>query len=398
MNKIKVIKTEKDYKDALELVEVLMCQDVIPESDEEEQLELLAKLIYDYESKEFPETFPSPVDAIKFRMDQCDLKQSDLVPYIGSKSRVSEVLSGKRQLTLNMIRDLESGLGIPAKVLIRKSEIENNVENYSNWDNRIISEMKNNGYFDDYPSYQSKEDLLSMFFSSSNKGNSCVMLRSVYRLSSAINERALRAWITKVVKNSQRIDAPKYKKDGITLDFMKNLIKLSAEEDGVLIAQEYLRSNGIILVIEPHLTGTYLDGATILNGEECPVIGLTLRHDRLDNFWFTLMHEIAHIFLHSNKDIDIFYDEIDGKTVDGIEKEADNLAGEIILPGQKWEISPARIVPSLMAARSLALELGVHVSLIAGQIRHRGNNYTYLSNIIKESKVRECFLNKKWKK
>jgi len=119
MDKIKIIKTEQDYKEALKLLEELMGRDPNPDSAEGEQLNLLTTLIQDYEAKAFPETLPDPIEAIKFRMEQVGLKPADLIPYIGSRSRVSEILSGKRQLTLDMIRALETGLGIPAEVLIQ---------------------------------------------------------------------------------------------------------------------------------------------------------------------------------------------------------------------------------------------------------------------------------------
>ena len=118
MDKIKVIKTEQDYQEALKLVEGLIGRDPNPESAEGEQLNLLSTLIQDYESKTFPATLPNPIEAIKFRMEQADIKPADLIPYLGSRSRVSEILSGKRSLTLDMVRALSDGLGIPAKVLI----------------------------------------------------------------------------------------------------------------------------------------------------------------------------------------------------------------------------------------------------------------------------------------
>src|SRR3989344_9658146 len=112
MIKIKVIKTEKDYEEALKLVEALVSRDPNPDSVEGEQLSLLSTLIEDYEAKEFPAVFPNPIEAIKFRMEQANLTPADLIPYLGSRSRVSEILSGKRQLTIDMIRALSEGLGI----------------------------------------------------------------------------------------------------------------------------------------------------------------------------------------------------------------------------------------------------------------------------------------------
>src|ERR1035441_2824883 len=102
MVEIKVIKTENDYRAALKSIEALVAKDPDPESTEGEQLELLSTLVADYESSYFPPTLPDPVEAIKFRMEQANLKPADLVPFIGSKSRVSEILSGKRKLTVEM--------------------------------------------------------------------------------------------------------------------------------------------------------------------------------------------------------------------------------------------------------------------------------------------------------
>ena len=405
MSKIKFIKTERDYEEALKFVEVLMSHDPDPDSDEGEQLAVLGTLIQDYESRSFPSTLPSQIDAIKFRMDQTNLKPADLVPYIGSRSRVSEILSGKRQLTLEMIRALEAGLGIPAKVLIQRPSIDSDtVDNseYQNWDNQLISKMESRGYFGNGSlKKQGKGILLKNFFSSIGQPTQLVVMlrKSNFRSSPLTDKRALVAWSTRVIQKAKGIKVSNKYKDGtVTLDFMENLAKLSVKENGVLLAQKYLKQNGIILVIEPHFPKTYLDGAVILINKDNPVIGLTLRYDRLDNFWFTLMHELAHIALHYNQDVSLFYDEIEGVTanIDEKERKADELAEESLLPIAKWEVSPARLIPSSMAANSLAKELGVHVAIIAGQIRHKGNKYIYLNKIINEAKVRNYFPNEKW--
>jgi HTH-type transcriptional regulator/antitoxin HigA len=403
MSKIKFIKTESDYKEALDLIRVLLSHDPDPSSDEGEQLSLLSTLVQDYESRSLPESLPNPIDAIKFRMEQSDLKPVDLIPYIGSRGRVSEILAGKRQLTLDMVRALEVGLGIPAKVLIRKPEIESNSE-YQGWDNRLVAEMESRGYFGSRSlKKHSKLELLKDFFSSiSAQPQMAMMLRkSNYRSSPLTDKRALLAWSNRVIQKAKKVKVTKKYKDGsIDLNFMQEFVKLSSQENGVILAQKHLKDIGIILVIEPHFSKTYLDGAAILVNKENPVIGLTLRHDRLDNFWFTLMHELAHISLHYNQDVSLFYDELETASagLDEKEQEADELAEESLLPKAKWEVSPARLIPSSMAANSLAKELGVHVAIIAGQIRHKGNKYIYLNKIISEAKVRSYFADEKWNK
>lgn len=404
MNKIKVIKTDQDYKEALKLAEELIVHDPQPDSEKGEQLNLLSTLIQDYEKRTFPETLPDPIEAIKFRMEQANLRPADLIPYLGSRSRVSEILSGKRQLTLDMVRALSEGLGIPAKVLIQKPESRSELE-YETWDNKLVMEMEKRGYFGDLSLKTNKKiELLKNFFAPVGPYPQIAgMLRkSHYRSSPLTDKHALDAWATQVFKKAQMVITPKKYKHGIVdFIFMRELAKLSIKENSPILALEHLREIGIILIIEPHFQKTYLDGATILINKENPIIGITLRYDRLDNYWFTLMHELSHISLHFDQNISLFYDEIEGiKSIDrdDKEREADAMAEEALLPRAKWEISPARLIPSSMAARSLANELGVHVAIIAGQIRYKGNKYMYLNKIVNEAKVRQYFYNENWNK
>ena len=116
---MKVIRTDTEYHDALESIEKLMDRDPDEGTPDADKLEVLTLLVEDYESKKFPTSLPGPVEAIKFRMEQQNLAQRDLIPYIGSRGKVSEVLSGKRTLTLSMMRALHANLGIPAKVLLQ---------------------------------------------------------------------------------------------------------------------------------------------------------------------------------------------------------------------------------------------------------------------------------------
>jgi len=117
--KAKLIKTEEENEAALaRLDEIFDAEPGTPEGDE---AELLTALIEMYEQKAYPIDLPDPIEAIKFRMEQQGLKRKDLVPYLGSAPKVSEVLTGKRPLSLTMIRNLVKGLGIPAEVLLQEA-------------------------------------------------------------------------------------------------------------------------------------------------------------------------------------------------------------------------------------------------------------------------------------
>lgn len=118
MANVKPIRTEQDYEAALARVDELMA--AAPGSPEGDELDVLVDLVELYESKHEPMGYPSPLSALEFRMEQGGLKPRDLIPFIGSRAKVSEVLSGKRAITMPMARALHEHLGIPADVLLRQ--------------------------------------------------------------------------------------------------------------------------------------------------------------------------------------------------------------------------------------------------------------------------------------
>lgn len=118
---IKPIKTRKDHENALKRIEELW--NARPKTREGDELDILTTLAVAYEEKNAPIDEPNPIDAIKFRMDQLGLKDRDLVPFIGARSKVSEVLNYKRGLSLPMIRRLAEGLDIPAETLIQRYRV-----------------------------------------------------------------------------------------------------------------------------------------------------------------------------------------------------------------------------------------------------------------------------------
>ena len=115
---IKPIRTQEDYENALRQVTPFFDREPEVGSVDADQFEVLLMLIESYESKHHSISSPDPIEAIKFRMEQAGLSIKDLEPMIGRSNRVYEILTGKRQLTLPMIRKLHKGLGIPAESLI----------------------------------------------------------------------------------------------------------------------------------------------------------------------------------------------------------------------------------------------------------------------------------------
>jgi len=113
---IRPIKTEQDYNDSIKRIEELW--GAKKDTLQGDELDLLVTLVESYEIKHYPIAPPDPVDAIKFRMEQMDMTKADMVKYLGSQSRVSEVLNRKRKLTLSMVKSLYKGLKISAEILL----------------------------------------------------------------------------------------------------------------------------------------------------------------------------------------------------------------------------------------------------------------------------------------
>jgi len=113
---IRPIKTEQDYNSAIKRIEELWGSK--KDTQKGDELDLLVTLVESYELKHYPIAPPDPIDAIKFRMEQMGMTKEDMVKYLGSQSRVSEILNRKRNLTLKMVKSLYKGLKIPAEILL----------------------------------------------------------------------------------------------------------------------------------------------------------------------------------------------------------------------------------------------------------------------------------------
>jgi len=399
----KVIKTKADCEEVLAAVEKLM--DLNPDvgTPEADQLELLTLLIQDYESREYEFIPPDPVEAIKFRMEQQKLAPRDLVPYLGSRSKVSEILSKKRPLTLSMIRALHTGLGIPAKVLVvDQSDVEDvQIE----WRRFPIKEMSNRGWIVQPIDNRltSIANVLREFFAAAGplEAEAILYRKSGHiRCARSMDDYALAAWSARILAKAFKEPlSVEYEPNTVNLDFMRQVAQISSSDNGPLEVRDFLRSHGIVLAVERHLPRTYLDGAAFIVRDNRPVIGLTLRHDRIDNFWFSLMHELAHVCLHYyEEEFNYFYDDLDIETGDDPrEKEADQLASEALIPAEAWERSAARHSRIPEAAELLANQLGIHPAIVAGRMRYESKSYRLLNNLMGHREVQKLFPEVKWR-
>lgn len=212
------------------------------------------------------------------------------------------------------------------------------------------------------------------------------------RAGSDINMFALNAWYARVlIKAQAQAVTAVYNNNVINEFWLKRLAELSLEPDSPLKAAEYLINSGIRFIIEPHLEGTFLDGAALLLNNKEPVIAMTLRHDRLDNFWFVLFHELAHVRLHLSNSLTAIFDDLD-KKIDGIEHEADEFALNSLIPESVWRRSLVRFSPSNQVIINEARSLNVHPSLVAGRIRRETGKYYMFTDLVGQGEVRKHFV------
>ncbi len=390
--------SKNDYRAAHEKLVALTAKNNL--SDEEnDSINILKVQIEAYETSHFEIQAPDPISAIHFRMDQLGLTRRDMEAYLGSRRKVSEVLSGKRALTLSMIRALHSGLKIPAGVLLREYDLSSENKTLEDWDwSKIpVVEIYKRGWISskDLGNATTIKQLRDFLKPSKELYFSASYFRKTQYVRSArkVDNYQLLAWMCGIKHKALKAGTPKSKYEGtLDIDKMREIARLSRFDDGPIRAVKFLREMGVILVVERHFPKTYLDGAAILDKPDYPIVGLTLRYDRLNNFWFTLFHELAHISLHLQSGTKGFYDDLDHNSNDTpLEREADLLAEESLIPASEWFISPARVLQTPETARHLAEKLEIHPAIVAGHMQYVTKSYHILKNLVGHGEVVKQF-------
>lgn len=371
----------------------------------ESQLSELIKEVQEYENlkegriaiAEVNSLNELPLSLIKARIAN-GLTQAELAEKVGVKMQQiqryeSELYETASVKTLMRIAD-QLNIKINADVQIRSIEAPENLD-ISNYP---FKQMYQRNWFGNFSgSYNDavvdSKNLLQRFYEVAGIGSSQYSFtKKSIRSGSTLNVFALNAWYARILEKAkqQKIDAV-YIKGSITTSWLRNLAELSIEPNGPAEAANYLRANGIRFVLEPHLDGTFLDGAALLWEGDQPIVAMTLRHDRLDNFWFVLFHELAHIHLHLSEDLTVIFDDLDVK-IDGIEQEADAFALNALIPDEVWRKSLVRFNPSEEAIINQAKAMKIHPALIAGRIRRETGKYYQFTTLVAKG-VRETLAN-----
>jgi len=267
------------------------------------------------------------------------------------------------------------------------------------WSQFPVAEMLKRGWFSGFEGTLSEakeraEELIApLIFPNGIEKESipCLLRRSV-RSDSEMDEYALTAWCARVLDRARDEELPDYKPRTASKGFCREVVQLSYLAEGPVLAKEFLNRSGIHFVVEPHLPKTHLDGAALWTGSGHPVVALTLRYDRLDNFWFTLCHELAHISLHLERDHkNTFVDDLEAQGEIAAEVEADEFAANALIPRDKWRKSGLQDKWSSAAVMALAEKLRINRAIVAGRVRREQNNYRILSRLVGNEEVRRQF-------
>lgn len=211
-----------------------------------------------------------------------------------------------------------------------------------------------------------------------------------------VEEISTMAWIAHVMDAAQsQSQTVEFKPSSVSDDFVRQLAKLSVLEDGPKRALAAIRDIGIHVVVESGLPGMSVDGASLHTRHVGPVLAMTLRYDRLDNFWFTLLHELGHISLHlAEPSDDVFVDSIENGASDEeeAEAEANAFAKDGLVPRDTWLRSDAHRVGSESSVVSLAKQLGVHPAIVAGRIRYERREFRIFTGLVGVGGVRDLIL------
>jgi HTH-type transcriptional regulator / antitoxin HigA len=398
---LRVIRDDLQHAALLEQARDLALLDPMPGSKEAEDLALIAVLLEKYEREQFRIDAPDPIDAIVYRLAELGLKQKDLADILGSKSRASEVLNRKRDLNVDMIRLIHERLQIPADILIGQPSQEGPSDQEIAWEKFPLREMQKRGWFDmDLAEGKTGEQLVRSFFARTSAHRAPALLRRTLNGSlKEENQYSIYAWVARVLIRARELKRPevRYVQGSITDEFLRQLAKLSRSTEGPLLAREFLAMKGILLVVEPHLPKTRLDGAAILDEDGAPVVGLTLRYNRVDHFWFTLMHELVHVQRHLGRQSSTFVDETEGVRGgefddDEREAEANIFAAEAFIPRQVWKSSEAYRTKRKDSVVKLADSLMIHPAIVAGRIQRETGRYNILKEFAEDQDIRSMFL------
>lgn len=345
-----------------------------------------------------PARIVPPGRTLRTELEARGWSQKDLSDIIGlSEKAISGIINGRKQITPETAIKLSSAFNVSAQFWInleanyrlrlaqqKNSEADTIVQKSQLHSVAPVNELKKRGWIPPSDSLEDLADSLKSFLAIQSFGPIEPQLAQINFRHSVTREPgrvAAYSWIQRVkqLAAEQKVDA-KYSKQSLETA-IPELLLLSQKPEDIARVPDFLLDLGINFVIVPHLPQTYIDGAALLLDGRHPVVALTLRHDRIDAFWYSLVHELAHIILeHQGQNIDRIdgkddeYEQPESKAHDLIEKEADQQASEWLLGQSQFETFVRRTRPyfSVAKIRAFAHSQKRHSGIVVGRLQHEG--------------------------
>jgi HTH-type transcriptional regulator/antitoxin HigA len=224
-----------------------------------------------------------------------------------------------------------------------------------------------------------KKKLLWKFFAESPAVSGEVLHRKTAGTVGLKRRAAVIMWQAQVLRRAESLSSSYPRFHPLDSRALKKFVSLSVNEDSFEEAHEILKDHGIILVCQKHLKSTKLDGAALALRGKHAVLALTLRHNRLDNLWFNLLHELGHLTRHWDKVLNrgIVDEDTGVESTELFEREADEFARNAIVPDDAWNSSMVRYATDPSTISKFAKRFEVHPALIAGRVRHERGFATF---------------------
>ena len=348
----------------------------------------------------------SPGEYIKDELEARGWTQSDLAEILGrSRPKINELINGKRAITIQTAKELAAAFGTSAQVwlnletqwqLWRDRSTEDAVDRRAKlYALAPIKDLEKRGWIASSKNVDVVEQQVLDFFEIKSLDESPAWLKSAARQSTPYiaPNPAQAAWLYRVRQLAPAIHAEAFNSARLPGFIEGELQPLMANVEDVRAVPLRLAQVGIRFVLLQHLPRTKIDGATIWLTPDQPVIAVSTRYDRIDHFWFTLMHEIGHVKAGDGKernwllDNDLASSEGSPGEKPPFEVEADRFASEQLISSEDFEDFVNRVGPYYSDERVIgfARRLKIHPGIVAGRIHHRTGNFQqfrdYLVNV-----------------
>ncbi len=338
-----------------------------------------------------PAVIVSPGEILRAELEAREMTQKDLAMIMGRPEQmISEIINAKKQITPDTAIDLEQALGISAQFWLNlESAYQLHLAQHHARDEAIarrarlfsllpLKKMARRGWLDLSGPADEIEHVVERFLGLSPLDQEpALATRFRYSTIREPHMLALLAWVRRVEQLAGQPVAGSFSKDGLQ-GGIADLLRCAARAEDVARVPAMLDALGVQMVVLPHLGHTYLDGAACLVAGH-PVLAMTLRHDRVDSFWFTLLHEIAHLLEDDAPSyLDVLPSPGDGNGATGSEAwsaeeaSANRRATDWLTPPQAWADFVEETEPyfSLERIEAFAQSLGRHPGIILGRLMH----------------------------